>query len=67
LRDVREAAGFSQGKLARKARTTQSTISKLEDGRTESPSHAVVQRICRALGVDWSEIIEFRVSNGGAE
>jgi transcriptional regulator with XRE-family HTH domain len=54
LRDAREAAGFSQTELARRAQTVQSDISLMERGAIE-PGLARLVRLADALGVsiDW--------------
>jgi DNA-binding XRE family transcriptional regulator len=49
LRKARERAGYSQSQLARLVDVPQATISALETGKTQNPSHALVVRICRIL------------------
>jgi len=48
---ARERAGLSQGELARRAKTSQSAIARLERGRV-SPSFSTIQRVVRAAGFD---------------
>lgn len=48
--DDRTAAGLSQTQLARLAETTQSVISRLEDGDYDRHSLATLERIAAALG-----------------
>ena len=59
LVDVRKRAKLTQAQLAEKAGDGQQTISRIETGYTQHPSHRTVMRICRALGVDPNEIDEF--------
>lgn len=47
--DARQAAGLTQGQLARLAGTTQSVISRLEDGDYDRHSLALLERIAAAL------------------
>ncbi len=47
--DARQAAGFTQRQLARRAGTTQSVISRLEDGDYDKHSLALLERIAAAL------------------
>src|SRR5689334_10461752 len=53
---ARKAAGLTQHDLARLVNTTQSVISRLEDGDYEEHSLAMLQRIAEAL----HQRIEFR-------
>ena len=48
--DARTAAGLTQSQLARLAGTTQSVISRLEDGDYDRHSLATLERIAAALG-----------------
>ena len=47
--DARQAAGLTQSQLARLAGTTQSVISRLEDGDYDKHSLALLERIASAL------------------
>lgn len=47
--DARQAAGLTQSQLARLAGTTQSVISRLEDGDYDRHSLALLERIAAAL------------------
>lgn len=47
--DARQAAGLTQTQLARLAGTTQSVISRLEDGDYDRHSLAMLERIAAAL------------------
>jgi ribosome-binding protein aMBF1 (putative translation factor) len=47
--DARRAAGLTQTELARLALTTQSVISRLEDGDYDKHSLALLERIAAAL------------------
>jgi transcriptional regulator with XRE-family HTH domain len=51
LREVREAAGLSQGGLAARAGLTRQALSLLESGQRE-PAWETVQRLAAGLGVD---------------
>jgi ribosome-binding protein aMBF1 (putative translation factor) len=48
VRDLREAKGWSQTQLARKARMTQPAVARFEAGGT-IPTLPVLQRLARAL------------------
>ncbi|MEO5579960.1 MAG: helix-turn-helix domain-containing protein [Gemmatimonadaceae bacterium] len=49
LRSARAAAGMSQRELARKARTTQSVIARIELGES-NPTWTTMSRLLRAAG-----------------
>jgi len=49
VRDARMRAGFSQRTLARRARTAQSVVARIESGET-SPSWETLRRLLRAAG-----------------
>jgi transcriptional regulator with XRE-family HTH domain len=49
LRAARESAGLSQRNLARKARTAQSVVARIELGET-SPSWSTLARLLKAAG-----------------
>lgn len=51
LRAYRQAAGFSQSKLASKARLNHSYVSRLESG-ARRPSRDVIERIADVLGLE---------------
>ncbi len=51
VREARKRAGLTQQQLADKAGTTQSTLARLESGRT-SPSLEQVQRLMRLAGFE---------------
>jgi transcriptional regulator with XRE-family HTH domain len=55
LRQAREAHGWSQLELARRAGSTYSTIRKYEAGQLR-PSDAAMERLARALGVPKAEL-----------
>ena len=48
--DARSRAGLSQAELAKRIRTKQSVISRLEDANYEGHSLSMLQRIAAALG-----------------
>ena len=49
IRRAREAAGLTQGRLAKKIGTTQSVISRLEDADYEGHTLKMLERIAEAL------------------
>ena len=51
VREMREAAGFTQMELAKKAGTTQSVIARLEDAEYAGHSLTMLERIAAACGV----------------
>ena len=51
IRDLREAQGITQTELARRAHTTQSAISRLEDADYETMKLDTLQKIAEALSV----------------
>ena len=51
LRQARKRAGLSQRALARRARTAQSVIARIESGDT-SPSYDTLLRLVRAAGFE---------------
>ena len=57
LRKAREAAGFTQERLAFEAELDRTYISQLENNK-KSPTLDVLFRICQALGIRASELIE---------
>lgn len=64
LKNARKRLGMTQRDLAKAADVDQRTISRLENWQIAEPSHKVVVRICRALGVKPESIDEFRVNGG---
>jgi transcriptional regulator with XRE-family HTH domain len=53
LRSARERAGLTQRQLARKARTAQSVVARIELGET-SPSWSTLARLLKAAGFSFS-------------
>lgn len=51
IRTAREAAGLRQGELAKRCGTSQSAISRLENGRI-SPTVETLERTLRAAGAE---------------
>jgi len=51
VREMRESAGLTQAQLARRVRTTQSTIARLEDAEYSGHSLTMLERIALACGV----------------
>jgi transcriptional regulator with XRE-family HTH domain len=52
IRELRDAKGWSQDELARRAQVRQATISNFERGKTRSVDLDVLDRIAAALRVD---------------
>jgi transcriptional regulator with XRE-family HTH domain len=57
LRVAREAKGWTQDELARKAKLTKPYISQLENGVRKNPSLPALQRLAKALGVPVTELL----------
>jgi ribosome-binding protein aMBF1 (putative translation factor) len=51
IREMREAAGFTQAELAAKVGSTQSVIARLEDAEYTGQSLQMLERIATACGV----------------
>jgi len=51
VREMREDAGLTQVELARKARTTQSAIARLEDAEYTGHSLSMLERVAAICGV----------------
>jgi len=51
VREMREDAGLTQAELAKKVRTTQSVIARLEDAEYTGHSLAMLERIAIVCGV----------------
>jgi ribosome-binding protein aMBF1 (putative translation factor) len=51
VREMREDAGLTQAELAKKARTTQSVIARLEDAEYTGHSLTMLERIATVCGV----------------
>jgi transcriptional regulator with XRE-family HTH domain len=58
LKTMREAKGFTQLKLAKRAKVTNVYLSQLEQGKKKNPSLAVLTRIARALGVPVTQLLK---------
>jgi ribosome-binding protein aMBF1 (putative translation factor) len=54
VRDAREAQGMTQTELARRAKTTQSAVSRLEDADYETMKLDTLERVAAALGLPLS-------------
>lgn len=52
LRAIREACGWSQGQLAKKAGVSQPTISSLEKGETEDPNTKTINAIIASFAAE---------------
>ena len=60
IKELRQKIGLSQTELAKRAGTTQHTISSLETGQY-SPSAYLSGLICRALGCKWEDCFFYDV------
>ena len=65
LRELRIRRLWSQRELARRAGVAEGTVVSAEAGR-RPPRLLTMRRIADALGVDWTEIAEFRLTVEGA-
>jgi len=63
VREARTRAGLSQRALARRARTTQSVVARIEGGTT-SPSWATLRRLLSSAGFDLVAGLEVRPVRG---
>ena len=52
IRELREALGWSQAELGRRASVRQATISAIENEQTKGVDFEVLERLADALGVD---------------
>jgi transcriptional regulator with XRE-family HTH domain len=57
LKTLREARGFNQVELAKKAKVTTAYVSQLEAGKKKNPSLDVLQKLAKALGVPVAELL----------
>lgn len=57
LRRFREAKGWTQVELAKRARVTQALVSQLEAGKKASPSVVPLLRIAKALEVSVEDLL----------
>jgi transcriptional regulator with XRE-family HTH domain len=55
---LREARGWDQRTLARRARVTQGYLSKLEAGAKRNPGLAIARKLAKALGVPVTALLE---------
>lgn len=58
LRELREAKGWSQARLANELGTRQARISDLETGRVQRIDLPLLDRLARVLGVDVAELLQ---------
>ncbi|MBZ5543104.1 MAG: helix-turn-helix domain-containing protein [Acidobacteriia bacterium] len=56
LKQLRLAAGLTQGQLAHSCRLTTANIYQLEKNKAESPTHRVCRLLARTMGVDGNEL-----------
>ena len=62
LKELREARGLTQAKLAKLAGVRQATINDLEHGHSRRNTLQLIDRLCSALGVEPGELIVRTVS-----
>ena len=58
VRELRDAKGWSQSELARRAKVTQGTVSRIENDVVSSIDLEVFEKLARALGVHPAVLIE---------
>jgi transcriptional regulator with XRE-family HTH domain len=58
FKQLREAAGMSQEKLARKAGVSTSLIVQLESGRIDDPRVSTLRRVAEALGLRLEDVAD---------
>jgi transcriptional regulator with XRE-family HTH domain len=58
IKSLRGRLGLSQAQYSERAGVPQPTLSRLESGRIQEPSMALVSRIVAALGVDLSRMLK---------
>lgn len=58
----REALGWSETELARRAGINQSTIHRILKGESQNPQINYIERMARALGLDIAEVLGLRMS-----
>lgn len=63
IKELREAAGLSQEKLAAKAGLTHATVSDVENGKRNATLKTAT-KLAEALGVPLASILDEEVSNG---
>ncbi len=66
IKELRQKNGLSQTELAKKAGTTQNTISSLETGQY-SPTAYLSGLIAMALGCKWEECFYYEMTNDEKE
>lgn len=54
LREARSSAGLSRKALAEMAGVSPTTVFYLESGRTPDPRPSNLEKMAKALGVEWS-------------
>lgn len=62
VRELREARGWSQAELARRAGIRPSTLSAIENGQTKGVDFDTLEKLARALEVDPGFLIAKRAS-----
>jgi transcriptional regulator with XRE-family HTH domain len=60
IQELREAKGLSQAQLARVSGVPQSTISRIEAGRTRALNLGHLERLAKALGVNAAVLVNHR-------
>jgi transcriptional regulator with XRE-family HTH domain len=58
IKELREARGWAQARLAGEADVRQATVSDLETGRSKGIDFSTAERLARALGVEPHQLFE---------
>jgi transcriptional regulator with XRE-family HTH domain len=58
LKRARQAKGWTQAELAKRAQVRQGYLSELELGQKTNPSMALLERLARALGTSVSRLMK---------
>ncbi len=58
VKQLREFRHMTQQELAKKARISQTYLSRLEAGERKNPGVKIAQRLAKALGVPVGELLE---------
>lgn len=58
LRELREDRGLTQVELAERSGTTDTVISRIENGRIEDPRLSTLDRLAEVLGISLSDFLE---------
>lgn len=67
LRDHRESRGLTQAQLAKRAGVTADMLSRLENGRFQSPGMRTILRVADALGVSVGALLPDAPKSGAGQ